>query len=375
VVSTGHKAVHHLLHKVEDAMRQRKKAFRGLYKHNSEKPHSEYVSRLENPFIVSTPKNGDFDSLRFDLAGGTAWLFSRAELCGAFDYVFIDEAGQLSLADALAVSACTRNVVLLGDPAQLAQVSQGTHPHRAGWSVLEHILGDEPTVPPDRGVFLDVSYRMQPEICSFISDAMYDRRLRAAPQTANHSVRSSGLTGGGLRYFPIEHYGNSASSLEEADRIVGEIALLREGFVTDDDGIERKLADRDVIVVTPYNAQRRLIERRLREAGSGVAVGTVDKFQGQEAAVVFYSMATSSSDDVPRDLDFLFEQNRFNVAVSRARALSVLVCSPRLLDASCNSPEQMAMINFLCAYVEKSTLPPRPGVSAAMSADRASLSG
>jgi predicted RecB family nuclease len=375
VVSTGHKAIHHLLHKVEAEMWKRGAIFRGLYKHSSTSAHSEYRSQLPRAMILSMGDNSAFEGLDFNLAGGTSWLFSRPELSGAFDYLFIDEAGQVSLADAIAVAGCAKNLVLLGDPAQLAQVSQGSHPYRAGWSVLEHVLGEESTVPPDRGIFLDVSYRMQPDICDFISLAMYDGRLAPGAKTQLHSVRSAGLTGGGLGYIPIAHAANTASSVEEAERIVREIALLREGFVTDDDGIERPMRDSDIIVVTPYNAQRRLIERRLRDAGLNVAVGTVDKFQGQEAAVVFYSMATSSGEDVPRDLQFLFEQNRFNVAVSRARALSVLVCSPRLLDVSCNSPEQMAMINFVCAYVEKSTLPLRPGVSAAASADLESRNG
>ncbi len=359
VVSTGHKAIHHLLHKVEARMYERGARFRGLYKHTSTSAHSEYRSELPRAMIESVDGNGAFESLQFDLAGGTAWLFSRPELCGAFDYLFIDEAGQVSLADAVAVAACAKNVVLLGDPAQLAQVSQGSHPYRAGWSVLEHLLGSEPTIPPDRGIFLDVSHRMHPEICNFISLAMYDERLVAGPHTAQHAVRSAGLTGGGLRYIPVEHVANSASSVEEADRIVREIALLREGFVIDDDGLERSMRDDDIIVVTPYNAQRRLIERKLRDAGLYIAVGTVDKFQGQEAAVVLYSMATSSGEDVPRDVGFLFEQNRFNVAVSRARAMSVLVCSPRLLDVACSSPEQMMMINVLCSYVERSGVPER----------------
>ena len=356
VVSTGHKAIHHLLHKVEARMWERGAIFRGLYKHSTTSAHSEYRSELPRAMIESVGDNAAFQGLHFSLAGGTSWLFSRPELCGAFDYLFIDEAGQVSLADAVAVAGCAKNVVLLGDPAQLAQVSQGSHPYRAGWSVLEHVLGNEPTIPPDRGIFLDVSYRMQPEICEFISLAMYDGRLSPGDDTENHAVRSDGLNGGGLRYIPIEHASNSATSVEEADCIVREVALLRDGFVTDDDGIERPMRDDDIIVVTPYNAQRRLIERKLRDAGLNIAVGTVDKFQGQEAAVVFYSMATSSGDDVPRDVGFLFEQNRFNVAVSRARAMSVLVCSPRLLDVSCNSPQQMTMINFLCAYVEKSAL-------------------
>ncbi|MBV9027333.1 MAG: AAA family ATPase, partial [Candidatus Eremiobacteraeota bacterium] len=342
VTSTSHKAIHNLLHKVEDCIAKRGKTFRGRYKHAGN--GSEYKSKFPAALIESTQDNEDFDSDDYDLAGGTAWLFAREELARKFDYVFIDEAGQVSLADALAVSQCARNVVLLGDPSQLAQVSQGRQPLHAGDSVLQHLLGDEKTVPEDRGIFLDRTYRMQPEICAFISEAMYDDRLEPAEDAKGHHVLANGERLAGLYFVPLSHEGNSSSSPEEADEILRHIVILRE---------RGTLTDRDIIVVTPYNAQRRLITQRLRNAGLDVRVGTVDKFQGQEAAVVFYSMATSSGEDVPRDLHFLFERNRFNVAISRAQAVSVLVCSPRLLDVSCRTPEQMALVNLLCAYAER----------------------
>jgi predicted RecB family nuclease len=344
VMSPGHKANHHLLNKVEECMAARGGRFKGLYKHSDE--DSKYASPLPRPCIESTDSNERFAAGGYDLAGGTAWLFAREELAGAFDYLFVDEAGQVSLADAIAVSACARSVVLLGDPSQLAQVSQGKHPPHAGISVLAHLLGGAQTVPPHRGIFLDVSYRMQPQICAFISETMYDGRLTPAPKTYGHAVRGAGAERAGLAYMPIAHAGNASSSVEEADAIVGEIALLRQGSVPES----------EIIVVTPYNAQRRLIARKLKDAGIGVRVGTVDKFQGQEADVVFYSMATSSGDDLPRGMDFLFEKNRFNVAISRARALSVLVCSPRLLDVACRTPEEMALVNLLCAFAERASV-------------------
>lgn len=355
VMSNSHKAAHNLLHNVERAMHRRGERFRGLYKHATGSAHSAYVSVSDSPFIESTAKNEEFDGGDFDIAGGTAWLFSRAELAGMFDYLFIDEAGQVSLADALAVSLCAKNIVLLGDPSQLAQVSVGIHAPHCGDSVLQHLLGTNSTVPPERGLFLNRSYRMHPEVCAFISDSLYEGRLLAAESTRRHRVDSPGLNGAGLRHIGIAHEGNTADSIEEAERILAEIATLRQGTVTDDDGVARPLRDRDIIVVTPYNAQRRLLQSRLQAAGFDVPVGTVDKFQGQQAAVVFYSMATSSGEDVPRDVGFLFEANRFNVAVSRARAMSVLVCSPRLLDVQCRSAEQLAMVNLLCAYVEAAT--------------------
>ena len=310
-------------------------------------------------FIRLTDDNAEFDGGGYDLAGGTAWLLTREELDGAFDYLFIDEAGQVALADALALSTCAKNIVLLGDPSQLAQVSQGRQPLHVGDSVLQHLLGEDQTVAPHRGIFLDVSYRMEPEICAFVSDAMYEQRLKPAPQTAMHAVRMPNSELQGLFYVPLEHAGNSSSSPEEADEVVRSILLLRQdGEVVDSQpsenaGVARPLTDRDVIVVTPYNAQRRLIRQRLVNAGLDVRVGTVDKFQGEEAPVVFYSLATSSGDDIPRNVGFLFERNRFNVAISRARALSILVCSPRLLDISCRTTEEMALANLLCAFAER----------------------
>jgi uncharacterized protein len=199
---------------------------------------------------------------------------------------------------------------------------------------------------------------MQPEICAFVSDAMYGDRLKPAPSTTMHRLAIDGQDLAGLYFVRVNHDGNSSSSVEEANEIVRQIALLRargrvvDSWPAESDGRPRSITDRDIIVVTPYNAQRRLILGKLREAGIGVAVGTVDKFQGQEAAVVFYSMATSSGENVPRNVEFLFERNRFNVAVSRARAASVLVCSPRLLDIACRTPEEMALANLLCAFAE-----------------------
>jgi len=272
---------------------------------------------------------------------------------GKFDVLVIDEAGQTALADAVAVCGAARNMLLLGDPLQLQQVSQGIHPLCTGDSVVSYLLGEETTIPPERGIFLEVSYRMHPEICAFISENVYDGRLRAAPQTKKNVIDAPGLSGAGLRFLPIIHEGNSRESAEEAQRIVDEIKLLLRGSVTIGDAQPRAMSTEDVLVVSPYNAQRACIQRCLHDQGlDTVRVGTVDKFQGQEAPVVFYSMATSSDADLPRDLAFLYEQNRFNVAISRAQVLCVLVASPRLLLARCESPEEMAMVNLLCRYVE-----------------------
>ena len=160
-----------------------------------------------------------------------------------------------------------------------------------------------------------------------------------------------------MRFAPLKHTGNSRDAKEEAQWICDRIGELLYGEYTDHTNTTRAMEAADILVVTPYNAQRVCIERMLRERGiNGVAVGTVDKFQGQEAAVVFYSMATSSGDDLPRDIAFLYELNRFNVAISRAKALCVLVASPALLRPACATIEEMEMVNLLCRYVEEATI-------------------
>jgi predicted RecB family nuclease len=351
IVSRGYAAIQNLLDKVEESATRRGITFRGLHKHSQDE--QAYVSRSSTPMIENTSDNATFSQQPHELAAGTSWLFAREELVGKYDVLFIDEAGQLSLGDAIACAGAAHNVVLLGDPLQLAQVSQGSHPFGTGPSVLEHLLGDRHTVPPDRGVFLDISYRMHPEICAFISRTVYDGRLHSAPATSGNRVIAEGLSGAGLRYLPVVHRGNSRESEEEAERIVEAIDQLLRGRVIAGAKPQRAMTQDDILVVAPYNAQRLRITRALAARGyPGIRVGTVDKFQGQEAPVVFYSMATTSAEDMPRDMSFLFEKNRFNVAISRAQCLSVLVCSPQLLEVRCRTPNEMMLASLLCAFAE-----------------------
>ncbi len=284
------------------------------------------------------------------VVGGTAWVFSRPELDQRLDYLVVDEAGQLSLANVCAVATSARNLVLVGDPRQLSQPSLGTHPKGAGVSALEHVLGDADTIPPNLGVFLDHTHRLHPLICDYISEIYYQGRLQSLAGCEFQKVLGSGwLSGSGLRWVPSDHQGNRASSAEEAiavAEIVGE--LLGRSWI-DRAGAERPLGLQDILVVAPFNAQVALLGRTLP---AGARVGTVDRFQGQEAAVVIVSLTTSSADDTPRGLDFLFSRERLNVAVSRARALSVIVGSPALLRTRCHTVDQLRLVNGLCRYAE-----------------------
>src|SRR5207245_2691403 len=242
-----------------------------------------------------------------------------------------------------------RNVILLGDPLQLAQVSQGTHPPGTGASVLEHLLGDRATIAPEMGVFLERTRRMHPDVCRFISEIVYDGRLDGIPELA----RQATAFGTGLRFRPVQHLGNASASTEEAAAVASEIRKMLGASWTNRDGATRPLRETDFMVVAPYNAQVRRLREALRAAGlAGVPVGTVDKFQGREAPIVFYSMATSSAEDVPRSLQFLFSRNRLNVAVSRAMCLAVVVASPLLLESRARTIEQMRLINALCRFVD-----------------------
>jgi uncharacterized protein len=297
--------------------------------------------------------------------GGTAYAWCKERLAGKLDVLFVDEAGQMSLANALALAGAARSLVLLGDPAQLEQPQKGVHPPGADVSALSHVLGGAATMPPELGLFLPVTRRLHPALCDFTSTIFYDGRLRALPGLERQRLESDGrLSGSGLRHVPVAHQGNTSSSPEEVDEVVGLVAeLLGVGgsggdraeparFV-DRDGQSRPLSAADVLDVTPYNNQVASLRVRLPE---GVAVGTVDRFQGREAPVVLYSMATSRGEDAPRGLEFLYNLNRLNVAISRAQALAIVVCSPELSRVACRTPRQLRLVSALCAFLERAEI-------------------
>jgi len=355
VTANSHKAINNLLDEVENAAHEAKVSFRGLKK-SSAGNEFEPAARDDgsDPLISNSKDNADFVGGEIELMAGTAWLWCREEMRHSVDCIVIDEGGQISLADAIAISTAAHNVILLGDPLQLAQVSQGTHPTGSGVSVLEHLLGDHGTVPEDLGFFLAQTRRMHPDVSDYVSAAIYEGRLRAEASCARQRIdNEEGLSGTGVRSIPVPHTGNSRQSPEEAARIVAEIESLRGARFTDKKGVQSDLALDQIMVVTPYNAQVRCLRKHLDDHGlNEVPVGTVDKFQGQEAAVVFFSMATSSAAEIPRNVEFLYSRNRLNVAISRAQCLAVLVASPALLAIPCRTIEQMRLVNALCLLDE-----------------------
>jgi predicted RecB family nuclease len=346
VTSNSHKAIGNLLTAIAARSREQKLPLQAIQKVSNGEPTAD-------PVIAVTKDNEDTRLASYPLVAGTAWLLARPEHDQQFDYLFVDEAGQVSLANIVAAGASARNLVLVGDPMQLAQPVKGRHPGQSASSGLAYVLDGLSTVPPERGVFLPVSRRLHPLICAYISDLVYDCRLDsdagAARQTLLLDRPMPPLAPAGLRFVPVAHSGNSQSSEEEGKAVSDAYSRLIGQRFRDRDGNEHRVAEADILVVTPYNAQVNLLKRMLP---GGARVGTVDKFQGQEAPVCLVSMATSSGDELPRDIEFLFSVNRLNVAISRAQALAIVFASPRLLDVPCRTIDEMRLVNALCAVAD-----------------------
>ena len=342
ITAQSHAAIQNMLHDVEDCAAERRFSFAGIYKGDG------YASKHG---IVDTADDNDDVTEEHQLVAGTSWLFARPEHRERFDLLFVDEAGQLALASTAAAGLAAKNLVFLGDPQQLPQVTQSEHPGGSGASVLEHLLQGAAVIEGDRGVLLTESWRMHPAVCEFVSERSYDSRLRSRGACARRRVEAAGpLSAAGLRTLEVEHEGRSQSSPEEARAIAGACeTLLDGGSVVDDKGRTKVLQPSDIMVVAPYNLAVRRIQE---EVSDGVRVGTVDRFQGQQAAVVFYALTCSSGQDIPRGIEFLFDAHRLNVAVSRAECLAVLVHNPALLDVDCPTLEAMALVDGVCRFVE-----------------------
>ena len=285
------------------------------------------------------------------VGGGTAWLWSRPDAFETVDVLFVDEAAQMSLANVLAVSQAAKAVVLIGDPQQLDQPTQGSHPEGTEVSAFDHILGGERTVPADTGLFLEETWRLHPDICAYTSELFYDGKLHSKRGLEQQVVKGAGpISGAGLYFLPVAHSGNQNCSPEEAQAIGDLVRSILAGNATwvDREGQEKPLTLDDIVIITPYNAQVFEIQQYL----PGARVGTVDKFQGQEAPIAIYSTATSSHADSPRGMEFLYSLNRLNVATSRAKCASILVGSPQIFEAECRTPRQIQLANAFCRYLE-----------------------
>ncbi len=366
ISSNSHKAIINLLRACADRSHQSGIPLLGL-KVGGEIDEAFFA---ENPSMGFEAANGEaWKVYRGGVLGGTAWLFSRPEWSGVLDYLFIDEAGQVSLANAVAMARSAKNVVLLGDQMQLEQPVQGSHPGDSALSVLQYALKDivasqpdspvfHSVVPPEVGLFLSPTYRMHPDICHFISESVYDGKLESHPDCAKQhvSVSNSAVAhvwrSAGIVFSGIEHDGNTQRSDEEVRRVVEIFEELVGLPYTSRDGDTRPLDISDFLFIAPYNAQVRALEQALPSAAR---VGSVDKFQGQEAPVCVVSFCSSVGEYGSRGLSFILDRNRVNVAISRAQCLAVVVADPRIAGADAGSIQEMELLNLFCKLVDVGT--------------------
>jgi predicted RecB family nuclease len=362
VSSNSHKAVINLLIACGDAMREMGGSLNGI-KVGGDSDGPLYDS---NPYFHYIKDSGSaLDAYSGGVVGGTAWLFTRDEWENELDYLFIDEAGQVSLANTLAMSRCAQNIVLLGDQMQLEQPVQGAHPGDAGLSGLQYALKDpeesredlpifHAVVPPDYGLFLGESRRMHPAVCEFISESIYEGRLESFADCAKQRIAfpdgSAVLISkeNGIVLSGVEHEGNIQQSDEEVDRVVAILnEMLCRNYTATDGGI-RPLELEDFLIIAPYNAQVRALQAALP---NGARVGSVDKFQGQEAPVCILSLCSSFGEYGSRGLGFILDRNRINVAISRAQCLAVVVGDPRIAGTSVNSLYDMRLLSLYCKLI------------------------
>jgi uncharacterized protein len=347
VSSNSHKAINKLLLEVEKHAKASGFRFSGVKKGNKDDPETGF-----NSLNITTIFDSKDASPQHRLVGGTVFHFSRDDQRGAYDYLFVDEAGQVSLGNLVAMAGAAANIVLVGDQMQLPQPVQGVHPCETGLSSLEYLLEDKATVPEDRGILLNETRRLHPSLCAFISEAVYDGRLVAHPSTADRQLvlragAHASLRPAGLSFVPIAHDGCTQSSRAEAETVVRLVTELQTHQVVRG-GKESPVTLEDILIVAPYNLQVNLLKQLLPQ---GAQVGTVDKFQGQEAAVVIVSMTTSKGVEAPRGTEFLFNPNRFNVAVSRAQCLALVVHGSELLDGAWTKIDDLRRLN-LFAHAE-----------------------
>ena len=348
LTALSHEAIVNALREIEDVGDRRGVRFSGE-RYVSTKEQTAGLRWIKERYPAAKADDALARDVR--LLAGTAWMCTRPALHGQIDYLIIDEAGQFGLADAIAAATCAaKGVILVGDPQQLPQISQARHELNGGQSVFEYLLDGEPLVPAERGLLLTRTRRMHPDVCGFISEHIYQGRLEPIAACA----RQDTTLGTGIRIVPVEHTGCYSKSDAEAERVREILSGVVGARWTDKDGREREIGPHDVMVVAPYNAHVRRVTAELERDPDleDVRVGTVDKFQGQEAPVVVYTMATSSDEDLPRDREFLFSRNRLNVAVSRAQCLVYIVANPRLLDTRARTLEQMRLLSTVCAAWE-----------------------
>lgn len=349
ITALSHKVIINLLNKVKDVADKDGVAIKILYKGSS-------TNNEEFTWDIAKSTGDVISNMKaYNLIAGTSFMFCNENFKESLDYLFIDEAGQYSIIETVVVSHAAKNIILLGDHQQLKQPIKGVHPEGTDVSALEHLLDGKKTISDLKGVFLEKTWRMNPSVCSFDSEMFYESRLHAVEGLENQRIEgNTKFEGFGLFYKSVTHEGNSNLSMEEIDEIAKIIDELTKGDVHwyDEKNNRHIVHDTDIKIITPYNSNVFEMQKRI----PNIEIGTVDKFQGQEAPIIIYSLASSTAEDAPRGMEFLYSPNRFNVAVSRAKTMFILVGNPSIFEPDCKSPEQIKLANPFCRFIELATI-------------------
>ena len=345
ITSNSHKAINNLLKQIEKFALEENFTFKGM------KKSSKDEDKLKGEIIEDVSgRMKEFPS-EYLLHAGTAWLFSDPRWTSKMDYLFVDEAGQVSLANTLAISTSTKNIILIGDQMQLSQPIQGIHSGNSGKSALDFLLGDYDTIPLSRGIFLGVTRRLNEKICKYISSSFYESRLKSHPITKERSVslELKEIKNEGVFYLPVDHQDCTQKSDEEA-KIIKDYCSKILGKNYTEDKQKKKMTIDDIMMVAPFNMQVNNLKKILNKKEA--RIGTIDKFQGQESKVVFISMTSSDPENLPRHKEFFFSRNRLNVAISRAQCVAVILFNPKLLLADCQKINEIRLVNNFCKLLQ-----------------------
>ena len=370
ITANSHKVIFNLLSKIEELAINDKFTFRGFHKPGSDKEkrfnEGEFIkntSRVrtgktkEGRPIYKEQMDLEFASLEADLFSGTAWCFTRYDkktghpACDQkLDYIFIDEASQLSIADTVAISLAAKNVVIVGDQMQLGSPTKALHPGESGNSAPQYLLENKDTIPANKGIFIEKSRRLHPDVCDFISKSFYDSRLKSHEFTKKRRIKFSDkekiLTGSGIILLDAKHKEVSRQKSVDEGEIIKKLfkKIIGSTFIDESNKktIKRQITIEDILVVAPYNVQVNYLKSILPE---GSKIGTIDKFQGQEAPISIVSMTSSDPESLPRNVDFFFSRNRLNVAISRSQCLSIVIMNKELLEINCKKIEHIKLVN------------------------------
>ena len=349
VSAHSHKVIHNLLDRIEKTAIEKKVEFKGLKKGGRKEEHiykGKFINtpeKAQDPFFISALKDKEIQ-----LHAGTVYHFAKGYFDNKLDYLFVDEAGQVSLANLIAMGRAGKNLILIGDQMQLSQPTKGAHPGNSGQSALEYLLEERDTIPTNMGIFIDVTRRLHPNLNSFISSNFYDDRLKHHKLTEKRELifpeKDKSFQKPGIYYLPIQHQDCSQQSNEEGEMVNKLYKKFLKIKFKDEKGNTKKITVNDILTVSPYNVQVNYLKSILPKDSK---VGTIDKFQGQEAPIVIISMTTSDPENLSRHLEFFYSRNRLNVAISRAQCLSLVIMNPELFRLDCSKVSQIKLVNTL----------------------------